>query len=237
MRSYKYYDLITALFVTILVVSNIASSAKIIDTGVTFFNQSLIFDAGTILFPISYIFGDILTEVYGYRNSRRVIWIGFFCMLITSLIFLLISRLPGERNWEINVGQESFNAVLGGISSGALLIASLSAYWGGEFTNSFVLAKLKVITQGRFLWIRTVASTLVGQGVDTFVFVTMATVFKVPGFVPEIWFPLIFTNYLFKCTVEALMTPITYRVVNFLKNAEGEDFFDANTNFNPFLIH
>ncbi len=117
------------------------------------------------------------------------------------------------------------------------MIASLSAYWGGEFTNSYILAKLKVMTQGRLLWVRTVASTLVGQGVDTVVFVTIATVLKVPGFVPEIWVPLIFTNYMFKCIVEALMTPITYRVVNFLKISEGEDYFDTNTNFNPFLIH
>jgi hypothetical protein len=226
-----------ALFVTILLVSNIASSAKIVDWGISLFGIPLAFDAGTVLFPISYIFGDVLTEVYGYRGSRRVIWTGFACALIMSMTLWLVARLPGESQWQSNVGQTQYDAVLGGVSSGAIVIASLVAYWGGEFSNSFVLAKMKILTSGRWLWTRTIGSTLVGEGVDTLAFVSIATVLKVPGFVPEIWLTLVITNYLFKCGVEAIMTPVTYWAVNWLKKAEHEDYYDYNTNFNPFKIH
>ena len=226
-----------ALFVTILLVSNIASSAKIVDWGISLFGIPLAFDAGTVLFPISYIFGDVLTEVYGYHGSRRVIWTGFACALIMSMTLWLVARLPGESQWQSNVGQTQYDAVLGGVSSGAIVIASLVAYWGGEFSNSFVLAKMKILTSGRWLWTRTIGSTLVGEGVDTLAFVSIATVLKVPGFVPEIWLTLVITNYLFKCGVEAIMTPVTYWAVNWLKKAEHEDYYDYNTNFNPFKIH
>ena len=233
---YKYFDLIQALFVTVLLVSNIASSAKIIGWGIALFGIPLAFDAGTILFPVSYIFGDILTEVYGYRNSRRVIWIGFGCLILSSLTLWIVGFLPGEATWEQNVGQTSFDAILGGITTGAIVLASLSAYWSGEFTNSYVLARMKVFTQGRWLWTRTIGSTLLGEGVDTVVFVTVATLFKVPGFAPSLWFTLVLTNYLFKCGVEILMTPVTYRVVNRLKYEEQEDYFDYKTDFNPFRL-
>ena len=183
---------------------------------------------------MSYIFGDILTEVYGYRGSRRVIWIGFACALVMSATLWLVGRLPGESQWQINVGQAQYDAVLGGVSSGAIVIASLLAYWGGEFSNSFVLAKMKILTKGRWLWSRTIGSTLVGEGVDTLAFISIATFLKVPGFVPQIWLTLVITNYLFKCGVEAIMTPATYRVVNWLKKAEQEDYYDYHTNFNPF---
>ena len=232
---YKYYDLIMALFVTILLVSNIASSAKIVDWGVSISGIPLAFDAGTILFPVSYIFGDVLTEVYGFRGSRRVIWTGFACALLLSLTLWLVGRLPGESLWQRNVGQASYEAVLGGVSSGAIVIASLVAYWGGEFSNSFVLAKMKILTKGRWLWARTIGSTLVGEGIDTLAFISIATLLKVPGFVPEIWLTLVVTNYLFKCGVEAIMTPVTYRVVNWLKLAEQEDYYDYQTNFSPFV--
>jgi queuosine precursor transporter len=234
--SYKYYDRITALFVTVFLVSNIASSAKIIDWGVSIFGIPLAFDAGTLLFPISYIFGDVLTEVYGYRGSRRVIWTGFFCALIMSATLWLVGRLPGESQWQRNVGQLNYDAILGGVSSGAIVIASLLAYWGGEFSNSFVLAKMKILTKGRWLWMRTIGSTLVGEGVDSLAFVSIATLLRVPGFVPDIWMTLVVTNYLFKCGVEALMTPFTYRIVNWLKNAEHEDYYDYDTDFNPFNL-
>jgi uncharacterized integral membrane protein (TIGR00697 family) len=216
---YKYYDRIMALFVTILLVSNIASSAKIVDWGVSLFGLPMAFDAGTVLFPVSYIFGDVLTEVYGYRGGRRVIWTGFACALIMSATLWLVARLPGESQWQNNVGQAQYEAVLGGVSSGALVLASLLAYWSGEFSNSFVLAKMKILTQGRWLWTRTIGSTLVGEAVDTLVFISVATILKVPGFVPQIWLTLVVTNYLFKCGVEAIMTPVTYRVVNWLKKA------------------
>ena len=231
---YRYLDLIVALFVTVILVSNIASSAKIIDWGVSLFGLPLALDAGTLLFPLSYIFGDVLTEVYGYRRSRRVIWLGFLAAALMSALLWLIGRLPGEAAWRANVGQASYNAVLGGVSTGAIVAASLIAYFGGEFSNSYVLAKMKIATHGRWLWSRTIGSTLVGEGVDTALFVSLATLLRVPGFVPALWLPLVVTNYLFKCGVEIAMTPVTYRVVNGLKRAEGEDVFDRGTNFNPF---
>jgi uncharacterized integral membrane protein (TIGR00697 family) len=233
---YKYFDRIMALFVTVLLVSNVASSAKIVDWGVSLFGIPLAFDAGTVLFPISYIFGDVLTEVYGYRYGRRVIWTGFACSVLMSATLWLVSRMPGEAFWQQNVGQHAFQAVLGGVSSGAIVLASLVAYWGGEFSNSFVLAKMKIWSRGRWLWSRTIGSTLVGEGVDSLIFVTIATLLKVPGFVPQIWLTLFATNYLFKCGVEILMTPATYQVVNLLKRVEDEDYFDYGTDFNPFKI-
>jgi uncharacterized integral membrane protein (TIGR00697 family) len=233
---YKYADLITALFVAVLLVSNIASSAKIVDWGVSLFGVPLAFDAGTLLFPLSYIFGDVLTEVYGYRYGRRVIWTGFACSLLMSLTLWLVGALPGEASWESNVGQGAYNSILGGVSSGAIVVASLVAYWAGEFSNSFVLAKMKIITRGRWLWTRTIGSTLVGQGVDTVLFVSIATLLGVPGFVPQIWLTLVLTNYIFKVGVEVLMTPVTYWVVNWLKRAENEDYYDYATDFNPFKI-
>jgi uncharacterized integral membrane protein (TIGR00697 family) len=236
MIRYRYFDFIMALFVTVLLVSNIASSAKIVDWGVSLLGLPLAFDAGTVLFPISYIFGDVLTEVYGYSRGRRVIWAGFGCAALMSAVLWLVGRLPGEATWLANVGQDKYDAVLGGVSSGAIVAASLAAFWGGEFSNSFVLAKMKVLTRGRWLWTRTIGSTLIGEGVDTAVFVTLATFFKVPGFDPSIWLTLVTTNYLFKCGVEALMTPVTYRLVNFLKRAEHEDYYDYDTDFNPFNL-
>jgi uncharacterized integral membrane protein (TIGR00697 family) len=231
---YKHYDRIMALFITVLLMSNIASSAKIVDWGVTLFGIPLAFDAGTLLFPISYIFGDILTEVYGYRYGRRVIWTGFACAVLMSVSFWVIGRMPGETYWQANVGQPAYNAVLGGVSSGAIVAASLVAYWAGEFSNSFVLAKMKILTHGRWLWTRTIGSTLIGEGIDSFIFVTLATLFLVPGFVPEIWLTLLLTNYIFKVGVEIIMTPVTYRTVNHLKRVENEDYFDYDTDFNPF---
>lgn len=237
LRAYRYYDRIMAVFITTLLVSNIASSAKIVDWGASFFGLPLAFDAGTLLFPLSYIFGDVLTEVYGYRYGRRVIWTGFACSLLMSVVLWVVGRLPGEAYWQANVGQEAYSAVLGGVSSGAIVLASLAAFWAGEFSNSFVLAKMKILTRGRWLWTRTIGSTLVGEGVDTLLFVSLATLLRVPGFVPEIWISLIVTNYLFKVAVEALMTPVTYRIVNHLKRSEGEDYYDYQTDFNPFRIN
>lgn len=237
MKAYKYYDLIMVLFVTVLLVSNIASSAKIVDWGVNLFNLDwlrLSFDAGTLLFPISYIFGDVLTEVYGYRRSRRVIWAGFGALALAGAVLWLVGRLPGEANWQARAGDQMYDAILGGVSNGGIIVASLAAYFVGEFSNSIVLAKMKVATRGRWLWMRTIGSTLVGEGVDSIVFVTIASVFGV--FAWESALSLIVTNYIFKVGIEALMTPVTYRVVAFLKRAEHEDYYDTATDFNPFRI-
>lgn len=234
MKTYRYFDLIMALFVTVLLVSNIASSAKIVDWGVSVLGLRLSFDAGTLLFPISYIFGDVLTEVYGYQRSRRVIWAGFGALALMGAVLWLVGRLPGEANWQATAGDGMYNAILGGVSNGGIIIASLAAYFIGEFTNSIVLAKMKVATKGRWLWARTIGSTLVGEGVDSIVFVMIASVFGV--FPWDIALSLIVTNYIFKVAIEAFMTPITYRIVTTLKHVECEDYYDIHTDFNPFKV-
>jgi uncharacterized integral membrane protein (TIGR00697 family) len=232
MKQYRFFDLIMAVFVTVLVLSNIASSAKIVDWGFSLSGLPMAFDAGTILFPISYIFGDILTEVYGYQRSRRVIWVGFACLALSAFIFWIVQLMPGEATWQVYAGDNAYNAILGGMSTGGIVLASLAGYLTGEFTNSFILAKMKVRMEGRQLWARTIGSTIFGQLVDTVMFVTVASAFGV--FPWSLFLTLTVTNYLFKCGVEALMTPGTYAVVNFLKRAENEDYYDRSTNFNPF---
>ncbi|HEU4745247.1 MAG TPA: queuosine precursor transporter [Anaerolineales bacterium] len=234
MKQYRFFDLIMAVFVTVLVVSNIASSAKIVDWGFSLLGLPMAFDAGTILFPISYIFGDILTEVYGYKQSRRVIWAGFACLALSAVIFWIVRVMPGEGTWQGYAGDEAYNAILGGMSTGGIVLASLAGYWTGEFTNSFILAKMKVLTQGRWLWARTIGSTIFGQLVDTVVFVVVASAFGV--FPWSLFLTLTVTNYLFKSGVEALMTPVTYLVVGALKKAENEDYYDRGTDFNPFTV-
>lgn len=232
-KQYRYLDIIMAVFVTVLVVSNVASSAKIVDLGFNILGVQMAFDAGTLLFPVSYIFGDILTEVYGYRYSRRVIWAGFFCLALSAGVFALVGILPGELTWQGYAGDVAYTAILGGMSSGGIVLGSLAGYWSGEFTNSFTLAKMKILTNGRHLWARTISSTLAGELVDSAVFVTVACLFGV--FPWSLFLTLVLTNYLFKCTIEALMTPVTYTVVNQLKRAENVDAFDRGTNFNPFV--
>ncbi len=233
-RGYKFYDTITAIFVAVLLISNIASSAKIVDWGVSLFGLPLAFDAGTLLFPISYIFGDVLTEVYGYRRSRKVIWTGFALSALMAAIFWIVGRLPGDPEWEAYAGQAAYDAILGGVSSGGIIVASLIAYFAGEFSNSYVMAKMKILTRGRWLWTRTIGSTLVGEGVDTAFFIVIACAFGV--FPWSIALTLIVTNYIFKVGIEALMTPITYQIVNGLKRVEHEDYYDYDTDFNPFKL-
>ncbi|MDR1400061.1 MAG: queuosine precursor transporter [Treponema sp.] len=233
-NQFRYLDMVMAFFVLILVVSNVASSAKIVDLGFSLFGIQLAFDGGTLFFPLSYVFGDVLTEVYGFRASRKVIWTGFGALAFSSLLFLLLRVLPGEAGWEATVGAAAYNAVLGGISSGGIVLASLAGYWIGEFANSVVLSRMKVVMQGRFLFVRTIGSTLVGEMLDSLVFVLVATLTGV--FSWDIFVSLVFTNYLLKCIIEALMTPLTYAVVFRLKKAEGVDTFDVGVRFNPFAI-
>ncbi|MEN4011771.1 MAG: queuosine precursor transporter [Bellilinea sp.] len=234
-RVYRYFDWVMALFVTVLIISNIASSAKIIDWGVSILGLRLAFDGGTILFPISYIFGDVLTEVYGFRRARRVIWTGFAMLALTALVLWLVRIMPGEATWQEYAGQSAYDAILGGISSGGIVLASLAAFLAGSLSNSLVLAKMKMLTRGRFLWTRTIGSTLVGQGIDTIIFIFIATLAGV--FPWALFFSLVFTNYIFKVGVEILMTPLTYQVVNALKRAENEDYFDTGTRFTPFAVN
>jgi uncharacterized integral membrane protein (TIGR00697 family) len=231
-RTYRYYDLVMALFVTVLLISNLLSSAKIIDLKTALGPVDLAFDAGTLVFPVSYIFGDVLTEVYGYKRSRRVIWTGFGANVLLGFFVWFAGALPGESEWMDYAGQDAYDAILGGVSG--LIVASLVAYFLGEFSNSYVLAKMKVWTEGRWLWTRTIGSTLVGQAVDTTIFMLIATVLGV--FPPEILLSLIVTNYILKVGFEASLTPLTYRIINTLKAVEHEDYYDRTTDFNPFKL-
>ncbi|MDR0389297.1 MAG: queuosine precursor transporter [Spirochaetaceae bacterium] len=231
--AYKYLDLVMAFFVTVLIISNIASSAKIVDLGFSLFTVQLSFDGGTILFPLSYIVGDILTEVYGFRASRRVIWAGFAALALSALVFFILQVLPGDAAWERYAGSAAYSAILGGMSSGGLVLASLAAYWIGEFSNSVVLSKIKILMKGKFLWVRTIGSTLIGEALDSLVFVFIASLSGVFGW--ELFGSLVLTNYLFKCAVEIIMTPLTYGAVYALKKAEALDTYDHGVRFNPFL--
>ncbi|HBU10097.1 MAG TPA: transporter [Candidatus Peribacter riflensis] len=235
MRPYRYVDIVMAVFVAVLLISNIASSAKIVDAGVSILGLRLSFDGGTLLFPLSYIFGDILTEVYGYARSRRVIWTGFAVSLLMSLSLWIIQILPVEEAWLGYAGDQAYSVILGSVSSGAIVLASLLAYLFGEFSNSYVLAKMKVAMSGRHLWVRTIGSTLVGQGIDTVLFIALACAFGV--FPWAIALSLIVSNYLLKVGIEVLFTPATYGIIGFLKKREQEDFYDRDTRFNPFLLN
>ncbi|MFA6391421.1 MAG: queuosine precursor transporter [Patescibacteria group bacterium] len=220
-KRYKHLGTISVLFVSVLLISNIVST-KIIDLG--FFS----FDGGTLIFPLSYIFGDILTEVYGFRQSRKVIWLGFICALLMSVTIILIGKLPADPNW---TNQNAYDVILG--LTPRLVIASLIAYFAGEFSNAIILAKLKIRTKGRWLWSRTIASTVIGQLIDSLLFIVIAF----SGILPkELLISLIISNYVFKLAFEIVLTPATYKVVNYLKKSEQEDYYDINTKFNPLHI-
>ncbi len=216
-----WFVVIVAFFVTALITANI-TAVKLIGL------FGLAIDAGTIIFPISYIFGDVLTEVYGYRRARRVIWLGFFCNLLAVGAILLGGALPAAPFWE---DQQAYETILG--YAPRLLFASFCAYLIGEFANSYVLAKMKIATNGRWLWSRIIGSTLVGQGLDSAVFVVLAFSGTVPT---GALVGIIVVNWLFKSVYEALATPLTYLVVNFLKRRENLDVYDRDTRFNPFLV-
>lgn len=217
----SWFVVITALFITSLISANIISAKLVRILG-------FVLPAGVIIFPVSYIVGDLLTEVYGYSRARQVIWLGFLCNALTVLAIWCAQILPPADFWK---GQESYEQILG--CTPRLLMASFVAYLAGEFANSFVLAKMKIITHGKWLWTRTIGSTLVGQGLDSFVFITLAFAGNIPaaGLVG-----IIATQWLVKSAYEAAATPLTYLVVGFLKDREGIDTFDYDTRFNPLAI-
>lgn len=221
-----------SFFVMTLILSNVASSAKIVDFGFSIFGLPLAFDGGTLLFPLSYVFGDILTEVYGFKASRRVIWTGFCALAISSAVFLLLRALPSDPVWEIYAGTAAYDAILGGMSTGGIALASLTAYFAGEFSNSALLSRLKIVMEGRLLFVRTISSTLLGEALDSLIFVFIASLAGVFGW--ELFLTLVVTNYLLKCLVEVLMTPITYLAVRKLKKAEHADVYDLRLSYNPF---
>lgn len=220
-RAYKYYDLIAIFFVVALITANIIA-VKLVDLG------GFILPAAVIIFPISYIIGDVLTEVYGYRLARRVIWLGFAGNLFMVIAIWLGGRLPAASFWG---DQAAYDTILG--FTPRLLFASFIAYLAGEFLNSFVLAKMKIATNGRWLWSRTITSTLVGQLVDSALFISLAFAAILP---PAEIIRLVITQWLFKSIYEAVATPFTYWVVNALKRAENEDFYDRETDFNPLKL-
>jgi len=228
--SFKYLDIVASFFVVILVVSNIASSAKIVDLGFSIFSIPLVFDGGTILFPFAYVLGDVLTEVYGFKTTRRVIFTGFAALVLTAVVFFILGKLPSEANWSAETGGDvAFNAILGGISYGGIALASLSAYLVGELSNAIILSKIKVKMKGRFLWVRTISSTLVGEFLDTAIFVLIASAMGV--FSWEIFWSLVLTNYILKCGIEVVVTPFTYWASRFLKKKEGVDVYDVNLRY------
>lgn len=220
-QNFKYLDIITVIFVAVLLISNIAST-KITQIG------GFSLDGGTLLFPLAYIFNDILTEVYGYRQSRKVIWLGFASAIMMSLTLGIVGFLPSATGWE---NQDAYQKILG--QAPRIVIASLCAYFVGEFSNSFILAKMKIASKGRWLWMRTIGSTLVGELLDSAIFIVIAFAGVLPR---ELVVTLIISNYVFKTAIEIMFTPITYAIVNFLKKAEGQDHYDKNTNFNPFAL-
>ncbi|MBI5967972.1 MAG: queuosine precursor transporter [Deltaproteobacteria bacterium] len=229
MPKQRWLPIITAVFVTSLIISNIIA-VKLISVGPFFL------PAAIIIFPISYIFGDILTEVYGYARARRVIWTGFACNLLAVLIIWVSIELPPAPFWKMGFfdsaksSQQAYQAIFG--FTPRILAASFIAYLFGEFLNSFVLAKMKIATGGRHLWLRTIGSTLMGQLADSGIFISLAFYGTIPLTALA---AMIITQWLTKSAYEALVTPFTYLVVNYLKRVEQEDYYDRQTNFNPLV--
>lgn len=221
-ESFRYFSIISTLFVAMLMISNIVAT-KLFSIG------PLIFTGGILVFPLTYIFGDILTEVYGYSRSRKIIWTGFFALIFMSFIFWIVGLLPPAPTWQ---NQEAYLLILGFVPR--IVLASIIGYWVGEFANSFVLAKLKLRTKGKHLWTRTIGSTIVGEGIDTTLFVLIAFYGLISG---SILIAAIFSGYIFKVAYEVIATPITYKIVAFLKKSEGIDHYDYNTKFNPFVLN
>jgi len=221
-RTYKYYDLVMAAFVTVLLCSELIGAAKLSTVG------GVTFGSGVLFFPISYIFNDVLTEVYGYARARKVVWAGFGAIAFASFMSFVVVHLPPAAGWK---DQAAYESVFG--NTWRIVAASITAFFAGEFANSYVLAKMKIATEGKFLWMRTIGSTIVGEAVDSAIFYPFAFL--------GIWtndqvVTVMINNYLFKCGWEAVVTPFTYLAVDFLKKAENEDYYDRDTNFTPFSI-
>jgi queuosine precursor transporter len=235
-KQYRYLDFVMVGFVTVLLCSNLIGPAKLCELKLPFtlpvIGGSILFGAGNIFFPIGYIFGDILTEVYGYARARKVIWAGFGAMLFATIMTLVVIHLPMSKSEKWNeTYQPAIEIVFGG--TWRIALASLLAYWVGDFANSYVLAKMKLITKGRFLWTRTIGSTIVGQGLDSLIFYPLAfygvwTDHKLAA--------AVLFNWAFKVGVEIIFTPLTYLIVGALKRTEHEDYYDVDTNFTPFSI-
>ncbi|WP_373487474.1 queuosine precursor transporter [Blastomonas sp.] len=221
---FRYYDFVMAAFVTILLLSNVIGAAK--PTFVTIGGEQWVYGAGILFFPLGYVIGDILTEIYGYARARRVIWAGFAALLFMAFMSWVVVSLPPAAGWE---GQAAYESVFGQVPR--IVLASIIAFWAGEFVNSYVMARMKVWTKGRMLWTRTIGSTIVGQGVDSLIFYPLAFY--------GVWdtsqvLTVMVTNWLLKVTWEAVLTPVTYLAVGWLRAKEGVDVYDTDTDFTPF---
>lgn len=226
-RPFRYFDFVMAAFVTILLLSNIIGAGKRAVVDLPFVGPWP-FGAGILFFPVSYVIGDVLTEVYGYARARRCVWAGFAALLFMVLMSVIVVALPPDAGW---TGQAAYEAVFG--QAWRIALASLVAFWAGEFANSFVLAKMKVLTRGRWLWTRTIGSTIVGEGVDSLIFYPLAFL-GAPGWTGGQVLTVLATQWVLKVTWEVVLTPFTYAVVAFLKQREGVDVFDDGTDFSPF---
>lgn len=230
-RQFKYYDFVMAAFVAILLLSNVIGAAKpaaiMIDGKVaTLFGYDLIFGAGILFFPLGYVIGDVLTEVYGFARARRVIWAGFAALVFMAFMSWVVVSLPAAPGWP---GQSAYEQVFGQVWR--IVIASITAFWAGEFVNSYVMARMKLWTKGKHLWTRTIGSTFVGQGIDSLIFYPLAF-FGVWSNAQLI--SVMITNWALKVLWEVVLTPVTYAVVGSLKRREGVDVFDDGTDFTPF---
>jgi uncharacterized integral membrane protein (TIGR00697 family) len=219
-RQFRYYDFVMAAFVVVLLLSNLIGAAKLADVG------GYVFGAGILFFPLGYVIGDVLTEVYGYARARRVIWAGFAALLFMALMSSIVVALPPAAGWE---GQAAYESVFGQV--GRIVAASVTAFWAGELVNSYVMARMKLWTNGRHLWSRTIGSTVVGQGIDSLIFYPLAFY--------GVWsssqvVTVMITNWMLKVGWEIVLTPVTYAVVGLLKRKEGVDVFDVGTDFSPF---
>jgi uncharacterized integral membrane protein (TIGR00697 family) len=234
--TYRYYAPIMAAFVTVLLCSNLIGPAKVCEMplplALPYIGAAVVFGAGNLFFPISYIFGDILTEVYGYARARRVIWAGVAAMVFATVMSWIVLSMPPSPAEPFNEQlQPALELVFG--STWRIVLASLLAFWAGDFVNSYVLARMKVLTDGRWLWTRTIGSTIVGQGVDSAIFYPVAFA---GIWASETLFAVVLFNWAFKVMVEVVMTPVTYAAVGYLKRREGVDVFDTDTNFTPFSL-
>jgi uncharacterized integral membrane protein (TIGR00697 family) len=228
-RSYRYYEFVMAAFVTVLICSNLIGPAKIASLDLPLVGP-VSFGAGVLFFPISYVFGDVLTEVYGYARARRVIWSGFAGLGFASFMAAVVVALPPASFWP---HQAAYEVAFG--TTWRIAGASMIAYFCGEFVNSYVLAKMKILTSGRWLWTRTIGSTIFGEAVDSMLFYPLA--FWGAGIIPNDKLPVVMlAQFVTKVGVEVVFTPLTYKIVGFLKRAEHEDYYDRRTDFNPFVL-
>lgn len=228
-RQYKYFDLIMAAFVAVLLCSNLIGVHKVSSVNLPFYGE-YVYGTGVLFFPLSYLFGDILTEVYGYARSRKVIWAGFGALIFASVMAYVVTSLPAAKTMSPEQ-QAAVNLIFG--QTWRIVAASLTAFWLGEFVNSFVLAKMKLLTEGKYLWMRTIGSTLAGEAVDSLIFYPIAFIGTWSN---EQVISVMIGNYFLKVFWEVIATPVTYKIVAFLKTAEHEDFYDRETDFNPFTL-